>query len=191
MPFPLIPIIAAGGAMLGSGIASKIGGAKSAGRLQDILEQYLKPELASATQRRNRLEDVFLRQVSTPEGFYGAASRAARGTASELFKPGGQVYSLLGKARGRSIASGFAPEGAEGAERGILRGAMEQIANRFAQESAGLEQTRIGALSGAYGVSQESLTNLLSSLFTGQASIESLRASERERGLLGLGIGGL
>ena len=159
--------------------------------MQGIIDKMLVPELKHAQQRRGGIEDAFLGSISDQEGFYQSALTSAEGLSRELFKPGGQVSSLLGKARGRSISSGFAPEGAEGAERGILGGAMDQVSNRFAQEAAGLEQTRISALAQAFGISESQITQLIGSAFSGQATIEGFKAAERDKGLLGLGIGPL
>ena len=149
--------------------------------MQGIIDKMLVPELKHAQQRRGGIEDAFLGSISDQEGFYQSALTSAEGLSREL----------LGKARGRSISSGFAPEGAEGAERGILGGAMDQVSNRFAQEAAGLEQTRISALAQAFGISESQITQLIGSAFSGQATIEGFKAAERDKGLLGLGIGPL
>ena len=159
--------------------------------MQDVLDKLLKPNLEHAQKRRGGIEEAFLGSISDQEGFYKSALTSAEGLGKELFKPGGQIASMRGKARGKSISSGFAPEGAEGAERGILSSGMDQISNRFAQEAAGLEQTRIGALAQAFGISEQAIAQMIGSAFTGQATIEGFKASERDKGWLGLGIGPL
>lgn len=176
-----IPALIAGAGAVGSNIADRISSGKSEDRLQSIINEFIRPELSSSRKTRTDIERTFLGQVSDPEGYYRAAERAAGGHARELFKPGGEIASYISKARGGTIGSGFAPEAAEGPVRGILRAGTEQIANRFAQEAAGLEQSRLGALAGAYGQKEQSYMNLLSSLFTGQASVESLKAANRQQ----------
>jgi len=164
---------------------------KSVRNMQDILDKLLRPNLEHAQQRRGGIEDAFLGSISDQEGFYKSALTSAEGLSRELFQPGGQIATMLGKARGKSIASGFAPEGAEGAERGILTSGVQQVSNRFAQEAAGLEQTRIGALAQAFGISEQAISQMISSAFSGQATIEGYKAAERDKGWLGLGIGPL
>src|SRR5687767_723534 len=119
--------------------------------LRDILQNYFLPELKNARKRRGPIEDAFTSQALTPGALYGAASEAASGKARELFKAGGEVSNLMGRARGRSIEAGFAPENAYGAENEILRGATDTVANTFAQNAGALEGERFSALAGAYG----------------------------------------
>ena len=161
--WPVIGAIA-GGALVSNFFDRK---ASKAGemRLQDILDQYISPEISASRKKTSDIEKAFLGQVMDPRGYYESAERAAGGYARELFKPGGEISTLISKARGGTIGAGFAPEAAEGTNRAILRGGVEQISNRFAQEAAGLEQSRLGALAGAYGQRLGGYYNLLSSLF--------------------------
>lgn len=144
--------------------------------LRDILQQYFLPELERARTRRGPIEDAFTAQSLTPGSLYGAASTAALGTANELFKPGGQVASLIGRARGKSISQGFSPESAFGDENTILRGATDTVANTFAQNAGALESKRADMLTSLYG--RDDVMSLIESLFTGVGSAEQLNLAK-------------
>jgi len=140
--------------------------------LRDILQNYFLPELASARKRRGPIDQAFMDQSLTPGSLYGAASTAAMGKANELFKAGGEVSNLIGRARGKSIQSGFAPGDSLGDENAILRGATDTVANTFAQNAASLEGERYSGLASAYG--KNDVMDLIESLFTGVGSAEQL-----------------
>ena len=121
---------------------------------------------------------AFMNQATTPGALYGAAKTAAEGTAADLFQPGGQVAQAIAKARGQAIGSGWAPSAAGGSERGILDAATKQVSNVFAQQAGALEQTRFGALAGAYNQSGQNIQSLLESLFTGVSSADQLNLAK-------------
>lgn len=140
--------------------------------LRDILQKYFLPELDKARTRRGPIEDAFTAQALTPGSLYGAASTAAMGRANELFAPGGEVASLIGRARGKSIGQGFDPSSSLGDENNILRSATKNVGDVFAQQAGALENTRAGMLNTAYG--NNDVMSLIESLFTGVGSAEQL-----------------
>lgn len=148
-------------------------------RLQYILNEYFKPELTRLQGQRNPIERAFYSQTLEPGALFGAANTAAQGYARQLFQPGGEVASLISKARGGAISQGFAPSSSEGAQRAILQGATNRISDVFSQNAAQLEGLRFGALSGAYGDVNASVRDLIESLFTGTASIQQLKLAQQ------------
>jgi len=156
--------------------------------LRDILTKYFLPEFERLKSRRGGIEDAFLQQASTPGSLYGAASEAASGTARQLFAPGGEVQKLIGGARGRAIGQGFAPDAAEGAERGILQSATNRVADTFATQAAGLEQARFAGFAGFTSDQSAALRDLIESIFTGTASAEQLGLAKKAQRSKFLGI---
>lgn len=154
--------------------------------LRDILQKYFLPELESARKQRGPIEDAFNQQSLTPGALYGAASTAAMGKANELFAPGGEVASMISRARGKSIQSGFNPGDAYGDESAILRGATKSVGDAFAQSAAGLESARYSGLASAYG--KNDVTDLIESLFTGVGSSEQLALAKKAQQSKFLGI---
>lgn len=153
-----------------------LGGGGSGG-LRDIVRQYFLPQL-ERLRGQSGISDAFLGQVQEPGALFGAASEAASGTARQLFAPGGEVATMIGRARGQSINQGFNPEAAAGGENEILRGATQRVADTFATQAGGLEQTRIGALSQAYGLREQQMMELIESIFTGVGSAEQLNLAK-------------
>lgn len=144
------------------------------GGLRDILERYFLPQLKRTQDTFSPIQDAFLSQVSTPGANFGAAATAANSYAKQLFAPGGDVATAIRKVRGQSIASGFEPQSAYGAENGILNTATQQVSNVFGQQAAGLESDRLKAFSGAFGQLDQDQMDLIQSLFTGVGSAEQL-----------------
>lgn len=143
---------------------------------RDILKQYFLPELdrqrKAGGEGGNPIESAFYGQTLEPGALYGAASTAATGKANELFAPGGEVASLIQRARGQTAGQGFNPEAAIGGENQILRGATRQVADVFAQNAGALEGQRFGALTGAYGANQQAIRDLMESIFGGVGTAE-------------------
>jgi hypothetical protein len=156
--------------------------------LRRMSQFFLWPELQRQRGLGAPIEKAFQQQVLTPGANFGEASRAAQGVAGQLFAPGGEISTLLGRARGKAIGSGFAPSGAEGAERGILRAGTQRVADAFAQGAVNLEGQRMGLMGEAYGGSQTAQTGLIESMFTAEGSAQQLRLANKagRRGPFGL-----
>jgi hypothetical protein len=146
--------------------------------LRDIVGKYFLPELQNAQRSRSQIQDAFLGQVLNPGSLYDAASTAAKGYAETLFAPGGEVAGLISKARGDAISRGFNPSAGNKSELGVLNQATQQVGNFFAQQAGGLEQSRFSALAGANQFSNQSVNDLLQSIFTGVASSEQLNLAQ-------------
>ena len=146
--------------------------------LRGIGQDYIIPEIERVRGGRSRIENALMEQTLEPGSLYGAASEAAGGYARELFKPGGEIASLMGRARGRSIGQGWSPEDAIGPENTILRGGVDAISNMFAQQAAGLEQARYGGLMGMYGMHDQGIKDWITSLYTGTAGAEQLKLAQ-------------
>lgn len=144
--------------------------------LRDILQNYFLPELSRARSRRQPIEQAFAEQSLTPGALYEGAATAARGKAQELFAPGGEVATMIGRARGKSIGQGFDPGSAMGDENVILRGATDTVGRTFAQNAAALEAKRADMLTASYG--QNDVRDLIESLFTGVGSAEQLNLAK-------------
>lgn len=158
------------------------------GGLRDLLERYFLPELSNQQGRRGPIENAFNSQALEPGALYGAASTAAQGVAGQLFAPGGEVAKMIAQARGGTIGQGFSPDSAWGGENNILRSATSRVADTFATTAAGLEGQRFGALTEAYGGQQQSIRDLLESLFTGVGSSEQLGLANKASQKKFLGI---
>jgi hypothetical protein len=125
-------------------------------------------------------------QTLQPGALYGAASEAAKGTAAQLFAPGGDVATMIAKARGTAIGQGFAPSAAGGSTAGILRGATQRVADTFATQAGQLESERYGMLGQAFGASNQNIQSLLESLFTGAASADQEKLASQKQKFLGI-----
>ena len=156
--------------------ADELGGGGVSG-LRDILDKYFLPAL-KRKQGQSTIEDAFLSQTEKPGALFGAADTAAKGYASQLFAPGGEIASLIGSARGDTISKGFAPSSAEGSVNSILRAGTQRVGDVFAQNAGQLEQSRYTALTGAYNEREQSMRDLIESLFTGVASSEQLNLAK-------------
>lgn len=146
--------------------------------LKGIVSKYLYPELERLQGGRSGIESALLEQTLEPGALFGAASEAAGGYAQELFKPGGEVASLISRARGRRIGQGFNAADAAGPENAILGGATDSVSNFFAQRAAELEGARYGGLQNLYSGRQQGIRELLTSLYTGQAGAEQLQLAQ-------------
>lgn len=153
-----------------------LGGGGSSG-LRDILEKYFLPAL-NRQKGMSSIEDAFLSQTEQPGALFGAAKTSAEGYANQLFAPGGQIASMIGSARGDIINKGFAPSSADSGVNNILRAGTKQVADKFSENAGQLEQTRYGALAGAYGQREQNMKDLIESLFTGVASAEQLNIAK-------------
>lgn len=158
------------------------------GGLRDILERYFLPELNNQQGKRGPIENAFNSQALQPGALYGAASTAAQGVAGQLFAPGGDVAQMISRARGGSIGQGFSPDNAWGSENNILRSATNRVGDTFATQAAGLEGQRFGALTEAYGGQQQSIRDLIESLFTGVGSAEQFGLADKASKRKFLGI---
>lgn len=141
---------------------------------------------------QNPITNAYMSQVMTPGADFSQAAAAAQGQANQLFMPGGQVYNAINAARGNVINQGFAPSGADRATNGILNQATQTVANTFAQGATSLEQQRLQQFGSLYGQNNQSIQDLIDSMFTAGASIGQYglgQASLPKKGLLGLGIG--
>lgn len=156
--------------------------------LRELSLYQIYPMLDVSRRSAAAIEEAFLGQVGQPGASYGAAKEAALGAARTLFAPGGEVSTLLRRARGQAVEQGFAPEAAEGAERGILLGATQRVGDVFAQEAGRLEAQRLAAFGEAYRTSQERTLDLLASLFTSVASAEQLALAQKAARKKFLGI---
>jgi hypothetical protein len=156
--------------------------------LRRLSQYFIWPELERTRELGAPVEEAFQSQMLTPGANFSAASTAASGMASELFAPGGEIATMLGKARGKAIGQGFAPSGAEGAERGILRAGTQRVADAFAQQAASLESQRMGLVGGAYGDAQAGQRDLIESMFTAEGSAQQLAIAKQaaKRGPFGL-----
>lgn len=154
------------------GIGSGVSG------LRGIVSGYINPELEYLQQGRGPIQNALFEQTMNPGALYGAANTAAMGYANQLFRPGGEVASLISRARGDRINQGWAPSAARGSENAILRGATQNIGNMFAQQAGQLEQLRYGTLAGLYGQNQQGIRDLLTSLYTGTAGAEQLKLAQ-------------
>lgn len=163
-------------------------GSKGMDVLRRLSQYFIWPEAQRQREVGAPIEEAFRSQMLTPGAGYEAASTAAGGVARELFAPGGEVASLISKARGKVIGSGFAPSGAEGAERGILRAGTQRVADTFAQGATQLEGQRMGILGGAYGDTQAAQRDLIESIFTAEATAQQLGIAKKaaKRGPFGL-----
>lgn len=163
----------------------KLFGNKDTGNLNDVLNKYFVPEIQRQGEQRDKISSAFYGAVGP--GSYDAAATAAKGYASQLFAPGGEVAGLIGQARGKSIGSGYQPQ--EGANRGtnaILRGASGRIADTFAQTAGQLELGRQNSLASAYGADQGGYRDLIESLFTGYGNIGQYNLANKSNKLFGL-----
>jgi hypothetical protein len=154
----------------------------TAGRIQSLEEKLMElfgGELKRTDAYSGPIESAFLEQTLKPN--YDAAKTAAEGKASELFRPGGEIQSLIAGARGASAKAGFDPASSIGQENSVLRAGMRQVGDTFAQGAAGLEQTRFQALSGAYGDLGAGRRDLMESLFSGLAGLEQAKQSNRKK----------
>lgn len=142
--------------------------------LKDILDQYFLPEIKRSQETRQPIENAFNEQFLTPGSGYASAKAAAQGVADTLFARGGEVDSLISRARGNMVGQGFGPDSSLGDENVILRGATQRVADTFATQAAGLESSRMSGLASAYGNSQQSYRDLLESLFAGTGNIQQL-----------------
>lgn len=144
------------------------------GLLRYITDRFFLPRLNQAAGQEGAISSAFLSQITTPGANFAAAQKAAEGTAQELFQPGGQVANLINQVRGNAIQRGFAPAAAEGGERGILQQATNQVGSVFAQQAGALEQQRMGLLGQGYQLNEQTLNDLLESIYSGAAGAEQL-----------------
>jgi hypothetical protein len=149
---------------------------------RDLLSKYFLPELdrvrGAGGPGGSPIEKAFYDQTLNPGSLYGAASTAATGKANELFAPGGEVSSLIQRARGQSSSQGFNPESSIGGENVILRGATKQVADTFASNAGALEGARYNSLTGAYSAQQQAIRDLMESLFAGVGTAEQYKLAK-------------
>src|SRR5512147_2624007 len=150
-------------------------GAGGPAGLRYLVSQYFLPRLKGQEEFGSQINDAFMKSVGTPGANFGEAKKAAEGLAGELFAPGGQVANLISQVRGNAIQRGFDPSAAEGGERGVLQQATGQVGNYFAQQAGQLEGQRVGALTAGYQTQQQTINDLLESLYTGVAGAEQLQ----------------
>jgi hypothetical protein len=147
--------------------------------LRDIVSKYFLPRLKGQQEAEGKIQGAVLDQLLTPGKNFGEAQRAAEGYANELFAPGGQVASLISRARGGSVSRGFDPTAdVGGGERGILGQASSSVGNFFAQQAGALEGQRIGALTSTYQSQEQLINDLLESVYSGVAGSEQLQLAK-------------
>lgn len=149
------------------------------GLLRYLVQNLFLPRANQVAGQEGKISDAFLSQIATPGVNFDAAQKAAEGTAQELFQPGGQVASLINQVRGNAIQRGFAPAAAEGSERGILQQATNQVGSVFAQQAGALEQQRMGLLGQGYQLNEQTLNDLLESIYSGAAGAEQLQLAKK------------
>lgn len=141
---------------------------------------------------QNPITSAFLNATLTPGMDFSQAQTAAQGQSNQLFMPGGQVAQQIAAARGDVINKGFAPSSADRSVNGILNQATQTVGNTFAQGATSLESQRLNLLGGLYGQTNQSIQDILDSMFTGAGSIGQYglaQSSLPSKGILGLGIG--
>ena len=156
--------------------------------LRRMSQYFLFPEYQRLSESGRPIEQAFNKQMLEPGAGFGEASRAASGLASQLFAPGGEIATMIARARGKTIGSGFAPSGAVGAENNILRAGTQRVGDMFAQQAGQLEGQRMNLLGGAYGDSMAARTGMAESMFTAEGSAQQLNLANRasRRGPFGL-----
>jgi len=158
-----------------------------------LLQSFGFPELGFQTGLRGPISNTFMNYIGGgPGGAMGAAADAAKGYAADIFRPGGDIQKSIMGAMGGMAGKGFQPGSAEGDVNAITRGGVRDVSNFFTSQAVPLAQQWGNIMSGGFGQVNQSVEDLINSLFTGGANILQLRMAQKSMpkgGLLGLGIG--
>ncbi len=166
---------------------------KKGGRLADLLGEEFLPELRESRGRRSRVEDAFMGFLDPSKGERFVTEGAER-IGADVLRAGGPITEAIRRARGGAISSGFGTQGGDlsGQEANVVtEGLRSSVGSFIGQSLPGLFEGAAGRATQAFGITQQQVTDLMESLFTGVGSAESLRIAQPKKGLFGLGLGPL
>ncbi len=153
---------------------------KKGGRLADLLGQEFVPELGRAKGRRRQISDVF-QQFLDPNAGAKFVTQGAERIGADVLRAGGPITEAIRRARGGAISSGFGTQGGDLSRQEsniVSEGLRSSVGSFVGQALPGLYEGAAGRATQAYGISQQQVTDLMESLFTGIGGAESLRLAQ-------------
>ena len=153
---------------------------KKGGRLAEFLGKEFQPELGKARERRSRVSDAFMGFLD-PERGEKYVTEGAERIGADVLRAGGPITEAIRRARGGAIGSGFGTEGGDLSSQEanvVTEGLRSSVGAHIGAALPGMYEGAAGRATQAYGITQQQVTDLMESMFTGLGGAESLRLAQ-------------